>query len=330
MSFAFTGNSVDQRVHLPFVWALLSFGVGLGVTRAVEPEPVVETATVVQPTGPVDVKVLANERFSESAGKAGLCDVYCPTTPPPPQGHPTVVVVHGGGWISGDKWTLENYSRYLAKHGFVAVNINYRLAPTHKFPAQVDDVRSALVWTNRNADRLEIDVNRLGMFGYSAGGHLSALVASLADESIEVRSAASQWDPSDPRWTQLPPIRAVCVGGPPCDFRSLQPDNSTLAYFLGGSRREKPQVYVAASPAAHVSPGDPITQLIHGESDLIVPVSESRQFHQLQRDAGIDSRFELMPKQGHMITFLNPKTSQKMLEFFQEVLTKPDHEQTGK
>jgi triacylglycerol lipase len=324
MSFAFTGNSGQLAVCRPVTLAWLAICVGIGVSRAAEPEPVRETATAAETAGSVDVKVITNERFSDCDGKAGLCDVYCPTTRPPKEGHPAVVVVHGGGWISGDKWTLENYSRYLAKHGFVAVTINYRLAPTHKFPAQVDDVRSALIWTSRNADRFDIDVNRLGMFGYSAGGHLSALVASLADESIEVRSAASQWEPSDPRWTQLPPIRAVCAGGPPCDFRSLQPDNSMLAYFLGGSRREKPQVYVAASPAAHVSPGDPVTQLIHGESDLIVPVSESRQFHQLQRDAGIDSRFELMPKQGHMITFLNPKTSQKMLEFFQEVLAIPD------
>jgi triacylglycerol lipase len=97
-------------------------------------------------------------------------------------------------------------------------------------------------------------------------------------------------------------------------------DNTALAYFLGGSRREKPEVYVAASPAAHVSAGDPVTQIIHGESDLLVSMQESRQFHQLQRAAGIDSRLEIMPKQGHMITFLNPKTNQKMLEFFQEVL----------
>ena len=152
----------------------------------------------------------------------------------------------------------------------------------------------------------------------------------MADESIGVRASASQWPESDQRWRELPAIRAVCIGGPPCDFRSLRPDNSTLAYFLGGSRREKPEVYVAASPAAHVSPGDPVTQLIHGESDLLVPISESRQFHQLQQAAGVDSRFEIMPKQGHMITFLNPKTSQKMLEFFQEVLVQPSAPESEK
>ena len=97
-------------------------------------------------------------------------------------------------------------------------------------------------------------------------------------------------------------------------------DNASLAYFLGGSRKEIPDTYVAASPAAHVSPGDPVTQIIHGESDALVPISESQQFHQLQQQAGIDSRLEVMPKQGHMVTFINPKTSRKVVEFFCEVL----------
>jgi acetyl esterase/lipase len=306
---------------LLLAFAALKGGMPWG--NGAEPQPESESAGPDDPARRPDVRVVANERFSDGEGKAGLCDVYCPKSTASQAGHPAVIVVHGGGWISGDKWTLEGYSRSLAEHGFVAVTINYRLAPTHKFPAQVDDVRSALLWAKRNADRFGIDINRLGIFGYSAGGHLSALVASLADESLQVRAAASQWDESDQRWNELPAIRAVCAGGPPCDFRSLSMDNATLAYFLGGSRREKPEIYVAASPAAHVSPGDPVTQLIHGESDLLVPISESRQFHELQRAAGIDSRFEIMPNQGHMITFLNPKTNRKMLDFFQEVLVNP-------
>ena len=266
------------------------------------------------------VKVLQNQRYADCEGRAGLCDVYSPASTSPPSGHPAIVVVHGGGWLSGDKWTLAGYSRSLAKNGFVVVTINYRLAPSHKFPAQVDDVRQALVWTKENAGRLCIDLNRLGMFGYSAGGHLSALAATLADEPIGIRAAASNWPPTDARWQLLPNIRAVCAGGPPCDFRDLPIDNTTLAYFLGGSRRERPAAYVAASPAAHISPADPVTQIIHGEDDLLVPVAGSRQLHQAQIAAGIDSRLEVVSGQGHMVTFLNPRTSAKVVEFFQEVL----------
>ncbi len=269
------------------------------------------------------LRVEQNQRFSEQTGKAGLCDVYFPASDPPENGYPVVIVIHGGGWATGDKWTIATYSRLLAQEGIVAVTINYRLAPTHKFPAQVDDVRSAMVWVHQNGPKLNLNSKQVGLFGYSAGGHLSALLASLADETMVVRAKASNWPVSDARWKQLPKICAVCAGGPPCDFRSLPIDNSAMAYFLGGSRREKPEAYVAASPAAHVSGDDPVTQLFHGEGDALVPLSGTRDFHKSQIKAGIDSRLVVISKQGHMLTFISPTTYQTVVSFFREVFLKP-------
>ena len=269
---------------------------------------------------PSTVKLITNQRYSDAEGRAGLCDVYLPGESAAEKQHPAVVIVHGGGWLSGDKWTLESYSRILARHGFVVVTINYRLAPKHKFPSQVDDVRDALVWTAKNAERWSIDLTRLGMFGYSAGGHLSTLVSMLANEPMKVQLSASQWDQQDPRWKELPTVRAVCAGGPPCDFRSMPIDNTALAYFLGGSRREKPELYEVASPTVHASAGDPVTQIIHGESDMLVPIASSRSLSDALQKVGVEVRFAVIPKQGHMMTFLNPSTQQTMLEFFQEVL----------
>lgn len=269
------------------------------------------------------IAVEQDQRFSEQEGKAGLCDVYLPAKEPPASGYPVVIVIHGGGWAAGDKWSIATYARLLAEEGIVAVAINYRLAPTHKFPAQVDDVRSAMVWVCVNAQRLKLNPKQVGLFGYSAGGHLSALLASLSDETMAVRAAASNWSVTDARWMQLPKIRAVCAGGPPCDFRSLPMDNSTMAYFLGGSRREKPEAYIAASPAAHVSCDDPVTQLFHGEGDALVPLAGTRDFHKSQVNAGIDSRLTVIPKQGHMLAFISPTAYQTVVNFFSEVLLKP-------
>jgi triacylglycerol lipase len=232
-------------------------------------------------------------------------------------------VIHGGGWAAGDKWSIATSSRLLAEEGIVAVAINYRLAPNHKFPAQVDDVRCAMVWVHQNAGRLKLNLNKVGLLGYSAGGHLSVLLASLADESMVVRAAASNWSVTDARWKQLPKIRAVCAGGPPCDFRSLPIDNSAVAYFLGGSRREKPEAYIAASPSAHVSRDDPVTLLFHGEGDALVPLAGTRDFHKSQVNAGIDSRLAVIPKLGHMLTFISPTTYQTVVNFFCEVFLQP-------
>ncbi|MDA8743106.1 alpha/beta hydrolase [Rubripirellula amarantea] len=323
-------------------WILVSLAATLSLhARATEPvtadpvepkpraaESVAAGASANEPAtdldnGPVNGPVVVHPNVAyvgdyTGDSKANLCDIYLPPGPAPKDGFPVVVVVHGGGWISGDKWTLEGYSRLLARNGIASITINYRLAPTYPFPAQVDDVRSALIWVRSHKDEYHLDLSRLGLFGYSAGGHLSLLVASLADEPSQTQLSASEWAPSDARWGQLPEIACVCVGGPPCDFRSLPLDNTAMAYFLGGSKREKPVAYVAASPIAHVSSNDPPTYIIHGDKDLIVPIEGAKKFHQSQIQADIESHLEVMPGQGHMITFINPKTSQRVVEFFRK------------
>ncbi|MGB7348067.1 MAG: alpha/beta hydrolase fold domain-containing protein [Pirellulaceae bacterium] len=277
-------------------------------------------------TATCPVKCITNQRYSDAEGKAGLCDVYLPdakTKGDEVTKRPAVVIVHGGAWMTGDKWTLENYSRLLASHGFVVVTINYRLAPEHKFPRQVDDVRQALIWTAEHADEYSIDLDRLGLFGYSAGGHLSILVAMLADEPASVQQKTSQWSDSDPRWKAVPKVHAICAGGPPCDFRDLPIDNTGLAYFLGGSRRQKPETYDVASPIVHASPGDPPLQIIHGAADFMVPIASSQSLYKKLKAAGNDVRYKTLAGQGHMMAFLDPTTRQTMLEFFQSVFVKP-------
>ncbi|WP_145416722.1 alpha/beta hydrolase [Planctomycetes bacterium K23_9] len=306
----------------PRILAIIAVWVVGGQTCLAQPNPL---------TTKVAVKCLADLKYSDAEGKAGLCDVYLPKpalvseeqSPKVTQKRPAVVIVHGGAWMTGDKWTLEGYSRLLASHGIVVVTINYRLAPKHKFPRQVDDVRQALIWTAQHADEFAIDLERLGLFGYSAGGHLSTLVAMLADEPAATQQAASEWKANDPRWNQVPTVHAVCAGGPPCDFRTLPIDNTGMSYFLGGSRREKSDVYTAASPTAHASAGDPPMQIIHGESDFMVPIASSRSLRRKLLNAGCDVRFLALAGQGHMVTFLDPRTRQAALEFFQSVFIKP-------
>ena len=266
------------------------------------------------------VRVLRDEIYQDTEGRSGRCDVFLPAPQPSDKSLPVVILVHGGGWVSGDKWNLKGYAHQLAERGFAAITINYRHAPKHPFPKQVDDVRQAMLWTVKQEERFQLDLNRVGMFGYSAGGHLTALVASLANESRSTQTEASEWSEKDPRWQELPKIQAICIGGPPCNFELLPPNNTSMAFFLGDSRKNAPDIYRAASPLAHVSAGDPPTCIIHGESDIMVPLKSSQRFHQAQIAAGVKSELIVLPKQGHMLAFLNPKTADEMVRHFQKEL----------
>ena len=215
---------------------------------------------------------------------------------------PAVVLIHGGGWATGDKWNMADHARELAQAGFVVLNINYRLAPKWKFPAQVDDCRAALLWTTQEANTYRVDPKRIGLYGYSAGAHLAALVAC---------------NPAP----EQPPVRAVVAGGAPCDFSELELKNRTLAYWLGGSRSEKPENYQQASPRLYASPNDPPFFFFHGDADGLVPVSNSRCLHDELQKHGIESQFLEVPNQGHLMTFINQDARTKAVQFLQKHLT---------
>ncbi|MCC9655713.1 alpha/beta hydrolase [Rhodopirellula halodulae] len=300
--------------------------------RQTEPAAPLES----DPKTKLQVRQFLDQRYSDAEGKAGLLDVHVPLAGPNEISvddsgeftvhgalRPVVLVIHGGGWALGDKWTLRSYCDRLAELGFVVANMNYRLAPQHQFPCQVDDVRDALLYIAGHAEAWKADLNRVGLFGYSAGGHLSSLVGVLGNEDRSVQMLASQWPESDPRWDQLPKVAAVCAGGPPCDFRGVPEDNAGLSYFLGGTPREVPDNYLGASPTAHVSPGDPPTQLIHGEKDLLVPIVNSEKFAEALRAAGVTVSLTVIENQGHMMTLFDPLTKRSVKEFFLGQLMKP-------
>ncbi|MFP6901502.1 MAG: alpha/beta hydrolase, partial [Opitutales bacterium] len=145
-------------------------------------------------------------------------DAYLATGKGP---HPSVLVIHGGGWISGSKWQLGRYAAALAKRGINAFAINYRLAPKYKHPAQVEDCRDAVRWLRKNSKKYGGDPKRIGALGYSAGAHLSAMLAVTGMNAEK-----------DPKGIGTEVLVAV-GGGTPCEFLSLPPDNKALAYWLG-------------------------------------------------------------------------------------------------
>ena len=116
------------------------------------------------------------------------------------------------------------YAKSLARRGFSCFAIDYRLAPKHKSPAQIEDCRDAVRWIRQHASRYKTDPGRIGAIGYSAGGHLVSLLATTGLSKEE-----------DPKGVGTK-ITAAVAGGTPTDFRFTHENSKMLSYWLGGSR----------------------------------------------------------------------------------------------
>jgi acetyl esterase/lipase len=205
-------------------------------------------------------------------------DLYLPDGQGP---HPVAVVIHGGGWSGRDRTDMEDISKRLASQGIAAYNINYRLAPEHRFPAQVDNVRAALQWLVTEADSYALDPERIYTVGYSAGAHLALLAAT------------------DP---QAPTVHAVIAGGTPTDL-TRYPESPYVKKLMGISIDEDPDAYRSASPLYQVTPDHPPVFLYHGRLDAIVHYRNAILLKEALEDAGVPVTLHTRPLLGHIITY---------------------------
>ena len=221
-----------------------------------------------------------------------LADVYLPQTHSS-ELRPAVLVIHGGSWQRGNRERMQAAAGALARAGFVAMNIEYRLAPDHRHPAQLEDCRTAVRWLREHAAELNIDANRIGAIGYSAGAHLALL---LALHDTGPASAHSQAAGNDR-------IQAVVAGAAPCDLTAF-PENAPMQRLLGASLADAPDLYRLASPITHVSPDDPPVFLYHGRYDWVVPVQQTRKLVESLRQAGVHVE-SYESEQGHLTSAVN-------------------------
>ena len=128
---------------------------------------------------PIDVRTLT---YASRDGADLVLDLYLPAEPVR-RPIPVIVFLHGGGWSGGTRTTGPDFRRYFAQDGFAMASIEYRLTPSITFPANVEDVRTAVRWLRANARSLALDPDRICLWGTSAGGHLAA-VAGLAPRGM--------------------------------------------------------------------------------------------------------------------------------------------------
>lgn len=183
-----------------------------------------------------------------------------------------VVVVHGGSWRAGDKGEAPRVSAALAAAGVTVIDVRYRLAPSHPFPAAVADVKCAVGRVRERAAALGVDPDRGALLGRSAGGQI-ALVAAYADDAIppscpgvdpRVRAVVAIYAPTDLAWGWDHP----CVP-------DVVDTHDALAKYLGGPPAAHADAYRLASPMTHAATAVP-TLIVHGTGDGVVRPDHAR------------------------------------------------------
>jgi acetyl esterase/lipase len=236
---------------------------------------------------PVEIHDVA---YDDRFGDATTMDVYLPDEDG--TARPAVLFIHGGGWRAGSKEAHTEAAARLARSGYVAATINYRLTPEGAFPRAVQDCLCALSFLRAHAGEWGIDPDRVAVAGYSAGGHLAGLLGVAADDPRLAPDCAS--GPTGPPAAAIP-------GAGPMDLLDFQ--NDVVVDFLGVSAEADPERWALASPLDHVGPDEPPFLFIHGSGDWFVDIDQARRMDEALRAAGNDSRVLELDGGGHL---LNP------------------------
>ncbi|KQO61486.1 hypothetical protein ASF23_13610 [Curtobacterium sp. Leaf261] len=237
-----------------------------------------------------------------------------PDATPTAQGtRAAIMMIHGGSWSHGDKATAAYHSvcQYLASEGFVVFNVDYRLAPTDPFPAGLDDVRRALDWVFRAStlDTYDVDRDRVGVFGGSAGGNLASLLA-LEDHGSASYAAGDR-------------IRAVAELSGPADLTAA----STAADGVTEGFQRTQLLYLncpnyADCPAARrASPMYKVTAttppfFIGQSTHEFIPAWESQRFAERLRGHDVPVTLVMVRGSAHSIAQLDQAMSERVAGWF--------------
>jgi acetyl esterase/lipase len=269
-----------EKFFVLIVLALLCLMLPAACNRNNSPAQTVDVPTTT-------VTLIRDVEYGKGGDSPLLLDIYIPDIPAATP-MPAIVYIHGGGWEGGDKYPSR--VGMLAEIGFFCISINYRLSGETRFPAAVEDCKCAIRWLRANAEEYDIDPDRIGVWGGSAGGHLSMMVG-CTDAGGELEGSGG-WGEYSSR------VQAVCSYYGPADLTKLYIP-SQCCNLIGYTLEERPDLYEAASPISYVSAGDPPLLMVHGSADFVVPYSQSEIMQQAYKKAGLEVELVRVIGGGH-------------------------------
>jgi acetyl esterase/lipase len=274
-----------------------------------------------------EVSILRDVVYGRAGGVDLKFDVAKPVDGNGP--YPAIVFFHGGGWQQGHKSHMHRWLRRFASEGYVAVSVGYRFAPEFKWPSQVQDAKAAVRFLRANAKGFNIDADRIGAMGESAGGYLALMLGVTdPDDGLEgdggnapysssVQAVVSFFSAADfatPR-KQLSP--AVEIEIQKYYGKSLP---EVLADFTGTKDISDP-LLEKISIFPYIDASDPPVLLFQGDEDPFISVEQGRKLATAFEKASVENELVIVKGGGHGWTgALQDQTSLQMSEFFRQKL----------
>jgi acetyl esterase/lipase len=247
-----------------------------------------------------------------------LLDIYLPANA---KGKlPLVILIHGGGWLSNDKYADIGYMKKtvaeIINSGFALASIDYRFSTQSVFPAQMQDCNRAISFLYDNSDKYGFDISRFAVMGFSAGGHLASLVGLSKNNNISSFFMPGTRKPFN--------FKAVVDFYGPSElilFPGSSDDKTPEALLIGAAPLNRPDLAKAASPVTYVDENDPPFLIIHGEKDELVSPNQSRLLSSWLNVAGVKNELFILkgaPHFGEM--FDSDEVRNKVVNFLRKYL----------
>lgn len=308
------------------LWIILFIGIFcISLTFAAQEKPK-QAQPVSAAVVAAGVKVLRDLEYGKVGDGKLLLDLYLPEKSGGKL--PLIIWIHGGGWHAGAKENCFAADNGFVQKGFAVASVEYRFSDVAIFPAQIEDCKSAVRWLRDNADKYNLDPERFGAWGSSAGGHLVALLGTTGDikdfdkgDHLEFSSA----------------VQAVCDYYGPVDFQTFVTTpgyekhagpESAETELIGGTVMENQEKARKASATTYVSKEDAPFLIIHGDKDPTVPVGQSVMFYDALKQAGVQADYHCIKGAKHGgPEFTSPEIISKINNFFKKHLVEqPSHE----
>jgi acetyl esterase/lipase len=275
------------------------FAIAFSVPAAAQTAPDVQSSVALFQ----QVRTVPNVVYERANGWEGKLDIYARRPPPPTPGQtptpaPTVIFIHGGGWVQGTKeGSLLRALPYIAM-GYSVVNVEYRLANVSLAPAAIEDCRCALRWIVAHAKEYNLDPDRLIVAGESAGGHLALTTGMIPANAGFDRTCFAM---AEPRVAAIVDFFGITDIADLLDGPGRKPFPESWPYTVQwlGNQPNRAELAKVASPLTYVKAGMPPTIMIHGDADNLVPYEHSVKLRDALQKAGVPNELITIPRGGH-------------------------------